>query len=244
MQLSTERIMTDEVQQPAPTKEEVLEFLNSPQPTSFERCGPLDLTIIHSILGPPPVLSNENAEAYNAMLLHYMKSLQPQDFLLQMLVKDLADADWEALRIKRHKAWAIERRNQIARQIEARHSAAVERKRIADSKKEKPETEQDKLQHLEREVNGLSANVVKAVDHLKTPSRDIELSTAMEEAISYYERLDRLEKDCLAKRVIILEQIRLYEEALLLKRQREPHYEDPSEIQRLKAVILELKRRR
>ena len=66
----------------------------------------------------------------------------------------------------------------------------------------------------------------------------------MEEAISYYERLDRLEKDCLAKRVIIMEQIPLYEEALLLRRQREPHYEDPNEVQRLRAVILELKRRR
>jgi hypothetical protein len=46
----------------------------------------------------------------------------------------------------------------------------------------------------------------------------------MEEAIDYYERLDRLEKDCLAKRVILLEQFRMYDEALYRRIQQ--HYEN------------------
>jgi hypothetical protein len=165
------------------------------------------------------------------------------DFLGQMLVKDLADADWESLRIKRHKAWAIQSRDEIAREIEARHSVTVESKRIAESKNEKSETEQDKLRHLERKVDGFATDAIKAVDRLKERSRDTELSRAMEETISYYERLDKLEKDSLAKRVIILEQYRLYEETLLLHRQRHPNYVDPNEVNRLKCTIRELRER-
>ena len=59
---------------------------------------PIDLDKLKSILGPPPLLSTESAESYDAMLFHYMDALKPRDFLLQMLVKDLVDADWESSR--------------------------------------------------------------------------------------------------------------------------------------------------
>ena len=53
---------------------------------------------VESILGSPP-LSTESADDYHAMLSHYMNALKPRDFVLQMFVKDLADADWEGLRL-------------------------------------------------------------------------------------------------------------------------------------------------
>src|SRR5262249_15125804 len=54
-------------------------------------------------------------------------------------------------------------------------------------------------------------------DILGKPSPDLDVSRAMEDGIGYYERLDTLEKDGLAKRVIILDQIRIHDEALLMR---------------------------
>jgi hypothetical protein len=62
----------------------------------------------------------------------------------------------------------------------------------------------------------------------------------MEQAINYYERLDRLEKDSLAKRVILLEQIRIYDEALSIKNSRYYDLLEATETKRLKQVLGEL----
>jgi hypothetical protein len=73
------------------------------------------MEMIKLCFGPPRLLSTENAEAYDAMLRHYVDSCEPRDLLEQGLVKRLVDANWESLRIKRHKARAIERRNRCPR---------------------------------------------------------------------------------------------------------------------------------
>jgi hypothetical protein len=80
-------------------------------------------------------------------------------------------------------------------------------------------------------------NGIKAADGLRNPPRDIDLSHAMEQTINYYERLDRLENDSLAKRVILLEQIRLHEEALRLKNNRYYDYIDATETARLERLM-------
>jgi hypothetical protein len=227
--------MIEEVQPPQTTNEDILhELLTPPEPGFYESPGPLPFNKIKSIIGPPPVLSTEDAEAYNSMLLYYMKSVEPKDFLLQMLVKDLVDADWESLRIKRHKAWAIERKDRFAREIEARRIKTAGSKRTVVTNTEKPDDE--RLFELQCEVDDLSKDAIEAIKGSRKPSRDIDLSHAMEEGINYYERLDKLEKDSLAKRVIILEQIRLYNETLYLKSRRYYDYMDATETERLKRL--------
>jgi hypothetical protein len=160
--------MTDDVQSSQSLADEISQMMLKPEePGFYESPGPLPFDKIKSIIGPPPVLSTEDAEAYNNMLLYYMKSVGPRDFLIQMLVKDLVDADWESLRFKRHKAWAIERGDRCAREIEGRRAAAAEGKRIAESK---PETENERLFGLEYEVNVLADDAIKAADGLAKPS--------------------------------------------------------------------------
>lgn len=194
---------------------------------------PIDLDKLKSILGPPPLLSTESAESYDAMLFHYMDALKPRDFLLQMLVKDLVDADWESSRFRRHKSWAVERRDLKWRELQDRHLETTKKKVTSKENSEVPQTESERLWELELETEQLGANCIKLVDGLRKPNKDVELSRAMEEAINYYERLDRLEKDCLAKRVIILEQFRLYDEALYLRAARYSAYLNQLESDRL-----------
>ena len=179
---------------------------------------------VESILGSPPLLSTESADDYHAMLSHYMNALKPRDFVLQMFVKDLVDADWESLRLKRHKALAIERRHRLWRELQAKKVKVTEHRKGAAEDKDKSETERERLLNLEDETDELAQKCIELADGQMTQSQDFRLSRAMEEAIDYYQRLDRLEKDCLAKRVIIFEQFRMYDEALYRRIQQ--HYEN------------------
>jgi hypothetical protein len=179
---------------------------------------PVDLDKLKSILGPPPLLSTENAQSYDAMLFHYMDALKPRDFFLQMLIKNLVDTCWEGLRFPRHKAWAVERRDRRWRKLQARHIERAKHKNSGNE--EEPQTKPERLWALEWETNELAGKCVELADGLGKPSTDLDLSRAMETAINYYERLDRLERDNFTKQAVILEQIRLYDEALSLKARR------------------------
>src|SRR5262245_15843733 len=69
--------------------------------------GP-DLSKLKKLLGPPPVLSSESLDDYNAVFSRLMEAMKPEDFVLAMLVADLADSTWEMRRYKRHKVLLAE----------------------------------------------------------------------------------------------------------------------------------------
>ena len=96
-------------------------------------------------------------------------------------------------------------------------SKIAQQRKSAKENQEKPETESERLFELELEAYDLGIECIDLADGLEKPAMDVGLSRAMEDAIRYYERLEKLEQDSLAKRVIILEQIRLYDEVLFLK---------------------------
>ena len=69
--------------------------------------GP-DLSKLRKLLGPAPVLSSESLKAYNAILSGLMEAMKPNNFVLEMLVADLADWTWEIKRYKRYKVLLAE----------------------------------------------------------------------------------------------------------------------------------------
>ena len=76
----------------------------------LEKASPAtDFAELKELFGPAPVLSSEDAKAYDAMLARILESLKASDFIEQMLGKDLTDATWEMKRYSRHKAMVIER---------------------------------------------------------------------------------------------------------------------------------------
>ena len=60
------------------------------------------------LLGPPPLLSTEDAKLYHAMLAHIAHSIRPEDLITWMLVKDLADHRVEIARYRRFKTGIIQ----------------------------------------------------------------------------------------------------------------------------------------
>jgi len=87
-----------------------------------KRSNVANLAELRELLGPPPVLSTENAKAYDEIATRLMECLAPADFLEQLLIKQLADCTWEIMRYTRHKTLAIERKFQQHREFQVKHA--------------------------------------------------------------------------------------------------------------------------
>ena len=61
---------------------------------------------IREILGPPALLSSEDAAIYEATLAHFARDVAPRDLITWMLIKDLADQRLEIARYRRFRSGA------------------------------------------------------------------------------------------------------------------------------------------
>ena len=62
------------------------------------------------LFGSPPVLNTESEEAYYAIMTKFLECFAPEDFMMQIFVKDLTNYTWDIKRIQRHMTLTIERR--------------------------------------------------------------------------------------------------------------------------------------
>ena len=62
---------------------------------------------IRAILGPPALLSSEDAAIYETTLAHFAREIAPRDLIAWMLVKDLADHRLEIARYRRLRAAVV-----------------------------------------------------------------------------------------------------------------------------------------
>jgi hypothetical protein len=73
----------------------------APSPPEKTPIIPLD---IRELLGPPPIASLENGEAYERILSSMAEAVAPKDFVEWTWLKDIVDLTWEAGRARRAKA--------------------------------------------------------------------------------------------------------------------------------------------
>jgi hypothetical protein len=106
------------------------------------------------LFGPPPVLTSENARAYEAILGKVLDSLVPHDYMEQILVMEVVESTWEATRLARHKTLLMERRWRDRLKYQAQRSkVAGERKEASVNK---PASETSKLSTDPEDVLELS----------------------------------------------------------------------------------------
>ncbi len=58
-------------------------------------------TGFEAIFGPPPVLMGEDPDAFQALLAQVTAAVGPRDILEQIWVRDVVDATWEIMRLRR-----------------------------------------------------------------------------------------------------------------------------------------------
>jgi hypothetical protein len=174
-----------------------------------------DLAEFKKIFGPPPLLTTESIEAYDAILTRFLECIRPEDFVVQMLIKDLANHEWEVLRCMRHKTWAIERKSGLWLGYQERRQK-LEAQRKAElvqhtERLDKPATDPERIGELE----SFDYATIKDVDEIFVRT-DEELAHArgFELGIEYYERLDKLLHAAIIRRNDCLDQITHYREHL------------------------------
>ena len=91
----------------------------------------LDLKALKKLFGPAPVLTSESLKEYDLILKLVMDCIEPGDFILQMFVKDVADATWDIKRFSYHKTLLIERENQRHQEMEAKRRQKEQEKKAA-----------------------------------------------------------------------------------------------------------------
>jgi uncharacterized protein YicC (UPF0701 family) len=161
---------------------------------------------LKELLGPPPVLSSENAKAYDEIAARLMECFGPRDFMEQLLIKQLVDDTWDSMRYARHKSLGIERKARQLREFQAKRAKALAQMRRSGSAPY-PATELGRMYELEDTVEN-TVNDVDAI--LDRPTAELDHARALEKSIVYHLQLDQLLNTAVARRDDALEQLERY----------------------------------
>ena len=78
---------------------------------------PVSVPNLDAILGKPPVLPNEDAEAYEKLNYQFRRAVNPQDVIEEILLRDVVDITWEIQRLKDYKMQLLQAKREYSLQI-------------------------------------------------------------------------------------------------------------------------------
>jgi hypothetical protein len=78
---------------------------------------PVSVPNLDAILGKPPVLPNEDAEAYEKLNDQFRRAVNPQDVIEEILLRDVVDITWEIQRLKDYKMQLLQAKREYSLQI-------------------------------------------------------------------------------------------------------------------------------
>ena len=168
----------------------------------------LDFAELRELFGPPPVLSTENAKAYDEILLRLMQCFDPRDFMERLLIKQLVDCTWEMMRYTRHKTASIERKFRQRLELQSKVVKAAGQnheargRNLVDS-----EHALGSMRELEKTADGVIRDVGETLTHLP---QELDHVGALEASIGYHGQLDYLLNAAVARRNDVLEQFERY----------------------------------
>jgi hypothetical protein len=77
---------------------------SAPQRTTKTSSLTKQQSYLNKLLGPYPLIMNEDPKNYKELLLKFSEAVKPSDFLEEIWVRDIVDLEWEILRLRRLKA--------------------------------------------------------------------------------------------------------------------------------------------
>jgi len=161
------------------------------------------LARLERLCGRFPVLSSENRQDYEELLISLLEAYWPRSFLGERLIKYLADEEWEVARYKRHKIFLIERRFQASLAVQVNREKATQEDKAAPAKR--LDAQPPCPSTLPEEALG---GVIAQVDAmLLRPAQELDHARALEVGIVYFQHLDRLLNAAIARRNAILADI-------------------------------------
>ncbi len=162
------------------------------------------------LLGPPPLLSTEDANLYNALVARLAQSVQPRDLITWMLIKDLADHYVEMARYRRIKAGLLERpyQRKVAALVSRLETTLRDQPDELRKAAEKEKAELDKSNRTADEIEKLKADIDRKLardirrsraecqDHLEclktARATEVDVAESFENWIKQHEQIDVL----------------------------------------------------
>ena len=165
------------------------------------------LARLERLSGRFPVLSSENRQHYEELLISLLEYYRPRNVLAERLLKYLADEEWEMARYKRHKVLLMERRfrGRVAFQVYREKATKEDKAALAKKLAEPPP---GKLILPEELLDGIIADIDAM---LLRPAQELDHARALEVAIVYFQHLERLLNAAILRRNAILADIERYD---------------------------------
>jgi len=155
-------------------------------------------TLVRSerLCGRFPVLSSENREDYEELLISLLEHYRPSNFMGEKLVRHLADEEWEISRLRRHKNLLIERRFRARLAYQASREKTAQEDKAALAK----EVAQQPSGPLFLPEEALDGVIAKIDALLLRPADELDHARALEVGFVYFEHLDRLLNAAIVRR--------------------------------------------
>jgi hypothetical protein len=146
-----------------------------------------EIAEIKALFGDP-VLSTENPEIYERILVKLFETFKPSDFMERRWLKQYADAVWDEIRSTRHKALFFTRKFQERLKHQAKRKLLLDQQKQKLIEAGKSTTELDRLYDLEDMVYGQVADVDAML--ARVPDEH-DHARVLELGMDYFETLDQ-----------------------------------------------------
>lgn len=173
-----------------------------------------DLATMIRLFGPPPLQSSETFEHFEEMMSKLTECLQPEDFVVSLLVYQLGIETWSFIRCRRYEALILDRWNGVEKTLAAQMAKIQEQRN--EQAKEAPELLQGSSNEAARYI-ALSPLWDRVDDDLKLiegRTNEIKLAGAFERGVRALQEVNLLANDYLKRRNDALRQIEWYRVAL------------------------------
>jgi hypothetical protein len=183
------------------------------------------LVTLKQLLGAPPILSTESADAYEALLGQLIECLDPEDVLGLILANQIMNSTWEISRLTRQKSLAVERQYNRHLQIQAdrkkvQAEQAAQQKQLARERAQnsgKPINEVDQMFKLDDVIEDRFQEIKTLLDR---PATEFDHARALEEIFKYYEALTKSIASEMVCRDIALRQLEQHRDNLAQRLRR------------------------
>jgi hypothetical protein len=178
-----------------------------------------DLNAFGTVFGSPSLLTTESVSQYHEMADQLIKSLQPNDGLELLLVRQVLHETWKILRFERHQTLGIDRR--VRQSLDLQNDLKVERAKKSEALSKKlaektgrPLTELSQMVELCDVIETSLEDVDALAERRYERQREIMHNEALEAGIAYQEQLDRLISAATKRRNDALQTLEYYRAGL------------------------------
>jgi hypothetical protein len=176
----------------------------------------LTLADLKALLPPVPVLATESLQQFEKIFDHLVASLNCQDMVELIYIRDFALAAWEETRYTRHRVVAFDRKfkDVVAGEVPDHRDPGVRQKAIAERLAEYLAYRPRDVAHLIELEDKITESAADVTDILRRTPAELAYNKALERNIDLHKDLELLITSIRKRRNEALEMLECYRQSL------------------------------